>query len=686
MPNRLAQETSPYLLQHKDNPVDWYAWGPEALNAARERNVPILLSIGYSSCHWCHVMAHQSFENEAIARQMNEHFVCIKVDREERPDIDAIYMTALQALTGHGGWPLNIFLTPGGTPFFGGTYWPPVDQGGMPGFPRVLEAVSNQWQRNRDAIDRAASQVLEVLVQSTASLPDSRSNLDTTPEVALLNLAQRADPECGGFGGAPKFPQASIETFLLRHFHRTGSQQALQLAMDMLDAMARGGIYDQLGGGFSRYSVDAEWLVPHFEKMLYDNAQLLQIYLDAWRITASPRYRTVAIETSDWLLREMQHPAGGFYSALDADSEGEEGAFYVWTDHEIDEILPAEDADLARLHFGITPGGNFERRNVLSIVRSAEQLASSTGRTVAEVDSDLIRVRHAMVAARNTRERPGTDTKIVVGWNGLAFGALAETGGALGRSDFLRAAERAADRIIVSGFHADGRLARTVSDNCPTGYGLLEDHAFLAHGFLQLHAVTGDPRWLLSARNLAEAALDHFVADIGFWDTADYQERLVVRPRDLQDGATPSGNSMMLDVLLQLHDLTLDERYLAPVQPLLERFASAMAEHPAAFGNLLAVVERFLADHRQLVLAGGHDARALGDVVFERFEPFLSVGWASSSFDPAAWPLLANPTLPGDATGAAFLCQGMACLPPVFDPAALATLLDSASPGSEPTV
>ena len=683
MPNRLAKETSPYLLQHQHNPVDWYPWGSEALTLAQDRDVPILLSIGYSSCHWCHVMAHQSFENESIARYMNEHFVCIKLDREERPDIDSIYMTALQALTGHGGWPLNIFLTPDGTPFFGGTYWPPVDQGGMPGFPRVLEAVEAQWNRNRDGIDRAAEQVMGVLQQSVAFLPASGpSNLETAPDLAITTLQHREDQMHGGFGDAPKFPQASIATFLLRHHRRTRSVPALEMTTRMLDGMARGGIYDQLGGGFSRYSVDAAWLVPHFEKMLYDNAQLLQLYVDAWRVTKNERYRQVTIETADWLLRELQHPQGGFYSALDADSEGEEGAFYVWRDEDLNDVLaPEDDADLARLHFGITPGGNFEGKTVLSVVRTIPELAASLDRTPESVREDVARVRTAMLEARNTRVRPGTDTKVIVSWNGLALGALAESGTAFGRPDYIQAAELAANRILTDGIHADGRLARTIGERGPGGDGLLEDHAFLAHGLLRLHASTGNPRWLLEARRLADQVLAHFTAQSGFWDTADYHEQLVVRPRDVQDGATPSGNSMMLDVLLQLHDLTLDERYLAPVDPMLRQFSAAMGEHPTAFGYLLAVLERHLADHRQLVLVGGTEANPLAEVVKERLEPFLTVAWAAVEFDPASWPTLADRALPVGSPAAAFLCQGMTCLPPITTPAALVESLDVTESG-----
>jgi uncharacterized protein YyaL (SSP411 family) len=494
MPNRLASESSPYLLQHQDNPVDWFPWSDEALATARQRDVPILLSIGYSACHWCHVMAHQSFENEPIAHYMNEHFMCIKVDREERPEIDAIYMSALQSMTGQGGWPLNIFLTPNGEPFFGGTYWPPVDTGGMPGFRRVLEAVNLQWRTNRASIDSSTSQVMEILQQSTAFIPARQVTLEGIPEAAVAALQTRHDPVHGGFGGAPKFPQASILTFLLRHVRRTGDEMALSMCTTMLDGMLNGGIHDHLGGGFSRYSVDAEWLVPHFEKMLYDNAQLLQVYLDAWRLTGNSDYRTVADGIASWLLREMEAPEGGFFSALDADSEGHEGTFYIWTDAQLDASLEPNLADLAKLHFGVTPGGNFEGRTVLSIVRTASELAEATGRTVAEVEADLATIRATLWNGREERIRPATDTKVIVSWNGLTIAAMAEAGMSLGNPAYLNSAVRAATRIVGESVRAGADLARVFGPGGGSGTGVLEDHAFLALGLLRLHAATGAVR------------------------------------------------------------------------------------------------------------------------------------------------------------------------------------------------
>ncbi|HYJ13491.1 MAG TPA: thioredoxin domain-containing protein [Thermomicrobiales bacterium] len=676
MPNRLAAESSPYLLQHQDNPVDWYPWGDEALAIARQRDVPILLSIGYSACHWCHVMAHQSFENESIAQYMNEHFMSIKVDREERPEIDAIYMSALQSMTGQGGWPLNIFLTPDGEPFFGGTYWPPVDTGGMPGFRRVLEAIDHQWRTNRPSIDSATSRVMEVLHQSTAFIPTRQVALEGISEAAVTVLEHQSDPVNGGFGAAPKFPQASILNFLLRHVRRTDDEEALSICTSMLDGMSNGGIHDQLGGGFSRYSVDADWLVPHFEKMLYDNAQLLQIYLDAWRLTGNVDYRTVADGISSWLLREMEAPEGGFFSALDADSEGHEGTFYIWTNAELDECLDPDLADLARLHFGVTPTGNFEGRTVLSIERSATELAEATGRTLAEVETDIAAIREILWNVREKRIRPATDTKVIVSWNGLAIGALADAGVSLGNVDYLNSATRAAKRIVVRSLSASEDLPRVCGPEGGSGTGVLEDHAFLAHGLLRLHAATGEFAWLEAARALADRILTSFRADIGFWDTSIRHQDLIVRPRDLQDGATPSGNSVALDVLLTLADLTMDDRYREPVEPLLTAMSVAMAEHPTAFGYLLSVLERCQADHRQVVLAGSVGAEPLVKVLFARFEPFLSIGWVQESNDAGqGWPLLADRSIPAGATGAAYLCQGMSCLPPIISPLELQTLL-----------
>jgi len=678
MPNRLAAESSPYLQQHKDNPVDWYPWGPEALARARSANTPILVSIGYSTCHWCHVMAHESFEDPAIAALMNDGFTCIKVDREERPDIDAIYMSAIQAMTGQGGWPLNVFLTPEAVPFFGGTYFPPRDKGGMPGFPRVLEAVHAAWTRNPDGVRETAGTILEYLAKASSGSPVPAGRpLDAVCAQALSGLAAQFDHEWGGFGNAPKFPQASVFDFLLRHHRRTSDPESLAMLTVTLDRMAAGGIYDHLGGGFARYAVDREWLVPHFEKMLYDNAQLMRVYLEAWRLTGTPAYRAVVEETAGWLLREMRSPGGGFWSALDADSEGVEGKFYVWTPAEIDGALPPEQADLVKLHFGVTEDGNFEGASILHVARPLTELAQSLNTPVDTLRSRIDEARALLVEERAKRIRPGTDTKVIVGWNGLAIGALATAGAALGRPDFVQAATEAAFLIARHGYHPGGALARTVANDEPTGIGLLEDHAFLASGLLELYAATGNMTWLDAAWKLAKSIVTRFrePGTPGFFDTAADHETLIVRPRDLQDGATPSGNSVAIDVLLTLSALSEQESLREPVDALLASVAAPMAEYPGAFGHYLAVAERTLADERQLVLAGSGIA-PFRDAFFARFKPFVTLGYAAKDLDASAWPTLADRPLPSGASAAAYLCQGKTCLPPVTDPGSLPGLLD----------
>ncbi|MGI8963351.1 MAG: thioredoxin domain-containing protein, partial [Thermomicrobiales bacterium] len=535
MPNRLASETSPYLLQHKENPVDWFPWGEDALQRARAEDKPILVSIGYSACHWCHVMAHESFENEGIAALMNEHFINIKVDREERPDIDSIYMTAIQAMSGQGGWPLNVFLTSDAVPFFGGTYWPPIDRQGMPGFPRVLEAIHKTWTTNRDGLQQSAQQVLGYLSASATGSPAGAALSETISDRAMERLTIQFDRDHGGFGQAPKFPQASVLEFLLRHHRRTGSSIALEMLATTLNRMASGGIYDHLGGGFARYSVDGEWLVPHFEKMLYDNAQLMSIYLDAWRVTRNQAYRKVVEETADWVLREMRSPEGGFYAAIDADSEGEEGKFYVWTPDEIDDVLEPEAADLIKLHYGVTQSGNFEGASILHISRPLGDLAVTLGSTEPEIGSDLNNASALLLATRDRRVRPGTDTKIIVSWNGVAIKALASAGVALDRPDLVEAACVAANLIVEQGLSADGHLVRTLTSGIPAGDGMLEDYAFLADGLLTLYSASGEHLWLKRSSALATVIRDRFAHTdgTGFFDTSSTHEALIIRPREL---------------------------------------------------------------------------------------------------------------------------------------------------------
>jgi hypothetical protein len=613
---------------------------------------------------------------------MNASFVNIKVDREERPDLDAIYMSAVQAMTGQGGWPLNVFLTPDGVPFFGGTYWPPRDQGGMPGFPRVLQAVADAWSSNRDGVLTTAGQLREYLESATESVPEAGPLSASLANAAAMSLREAFDDIHGGFGGAPKFPQASVLEFLRRHAHRVPESDAWAWVERTLDGMAGGGIYDQIGGGFARYAVDTRWLVPHFEKMLYDNAQLLSLYTHAWLLTRNPRHAEVVSQTVGWALREMRSPGGGFMAALDADSEGEEGKFYVWSIDEIDALLTAEQADLVKLHYGMTPGGNFEGRSILHVARPLEELAAAQDRTAADVQAMLDMAREQLLTVRDERVRPGVDNKVIVSWNALMLKALAEAGLAFDRQDWIDAATATAELLLDSGWH-DGRLARIVTDGEAAGSGTLEDYAFLADALLVLHGATGEPRWLLGAQALVEAIRSRFrhASGIGFYDTASDHETLVVRPRDLQDGAVPCGNSVALDAMWTLAHLKHDDGMRREVQASLATLASPMREHPAAFGRFLAVHERTLAPERQVVIAGvptSTSARMLRHAIAGLADPFLTLAHVVDDADAHTWPTLADRPFPNDAEAAAFVCQDQACLPPVTTARALISLLNPA--------
>ncbi len=687
MTNRLGQETSPYLLQHQNNPVDWFPWGPEALALAREQDRPILVSIGYSACHWCHVMAHESFENPSIANFMNKHFINIKVDREERPDIDSIYMTAVQAMTGQGGWPLNAFLTPDGTPFFAGTYWPPADRMGMPGFLKVLRSVNDAWTTNRDGVIDNAEQIRTYL-QNPRDIASEGSEADeltgTIAGDALAAVISQFDPVYGGFGNAPKFPQASVLEFLLRHWRRTGSSEALDIALTTLDHMAAGGINDQIGGGFARYSVDRTWLVPHFEKMLYDNAQLMSLYLDAWRITNAPSYRQVVERIATWTLTQMTSPEGGFYASLDADSEGVEGKFYVWTEPEVENALrptfSAEEIDLVKLHFGVTPQGNFEGSMILSIVRPVEELAEHSGKPAAEITDIVQRATKRLAQIRAARIAPARDEKAIVSWNGLMLKALSESGAALQNPDLIAAARRNAGFLLTHLRNGNGKLARTWRNGTLRGNGTLEDYAFIADGLVALYRVTSEIQWLDAAGELLDIMVESFQhpSGAGFYDTADDHEKLVIRPRDLQDGATPSGNAVACDLLLTFGMLRGDDKLLSFAERTLASLSRQMREHPIFMGRYLAVLERWLGPRSELIFAGDPDSESLRElraVVSKRYEPLLVVGFAIDTDERIAkrYPMLADRPIQGDAS--AYLCEHFTCLPPVTSPAALANLL-----------
>src|SRR5919112_1353811 len=525
MPNRLAGETSPYLLQHKDNPVDWYPWGDEALARAREEDKPMLVSVGYSACHWCHVMEHESFENDAIAATMNDLFVNIKVDREERPDLDSLYMAAVQSMTGHGGWPLNVFLTPDGTPFYGGTYFPPDDRMGMPGFPKVLEAVASAFRERRAEVEENAQQIRELLRRATTELPKPD---DLTPEIlatASEQLAQSFDARNGGFGGAPKFPQPAALEFLLRQDKRGGGQREAIMVQRTLERMASGGIYDQIGGGFHRYAVDAVWLVPHFEKMLYDNAQLASVYLAGFQAYGEDRYRQVAEETLDFVARELTDPRGGFYATLDADTAGHEGLFYTWTAEELDETLGPDDVAIANLWFNVEPGGNFEGRTVLATPRTAADVADRLGITESALTESLARIKQRLLEARAQRERPGRDEKVITSWNGLMLRAFADGSRILHRDDLRGVAESNAE-FVLEHLQREGRLLRSWKNGDARIGGFLEDYAFFVDGLLALYRATLDVRWLDEAMRLVQVMVAEFAdtAGVGFFDTSASHE------------------------------------------------------------------------------------------------------------------------------------------------------------------
>jgi uncharacterized protein YyaL (SSP411 family) len=576
-PNRLIHETSPYLLQHAENPVDWYPWGEEALNKAEAEDKPVLLSVGYSSCHWCHVMAHESFEDEAIAQLMNEMFVNVKVDREERPDLDTIYMRAVVTMTGRGGWPLTVFLTPGGQPFFGGTYFPPESRHGLPAFPQVLLSVSRSYRERREEILRSAREFATNL--SYQDLSSSAPDVDLSPRTldqAVRNLSQNHDATHGGFGQAPKFPQAMILDFLLREYSRTGNSLALRIVERSLEKMARGGIYDQLGGGFHRYSVDARWLVPHFERMLYDNSQLARVYLHAWQVTGNEFFRTITEEILDYVEREMTDQSGGFYSTQDADSEGEEGKFFVWTPNEIREVLGDNVAGAFIAAYGVTRQGNFEGKNILEFVGDLDRRPA------------LAEARRALFDAREERAHPGRDEKVLTSWNGLMLAAFAEAARALNRNDYRGVAERNAEFLLRELRLKNGRLLRTWKTGEAKLNGYLEDYAYLIEGLLELDQTTFEPRWFVAAQELAETMLAHFQAPQGgFFDTSDDHETLVTRPRDLQDNATPSGNAMATTVLLKLAGLTNEVRNVDIAHEALAQMESMMAQYPLGFGQWL---------------------------------------------------------------------------------------------------
>ena len=659
MSNRLAQETSPYLLEHANNPVDWYPWGPEALVRAKRENKPILLSIGYSACHWCHVMARESFEDPEIATLMNRDFIPIKVDREERPDLDQVYMRAVQGMTGSGGWPMTAFLLPDGTPFFAGTYFPPMDRFGMPSFRRVLTAVADAFRNRMAEVEATAAQVREYLQRPAIPLAAGALRPALLDE-AYARLARDHDATYGGFGGAPKFPQPMLIDVLLRTHRRSGDPAALGMAVQTLRAMAAGGMYDQLGGGFHRYSVDERWLVPHFEKMLYDNALLPRAYLDAWQLTGDIAFRRVAEETLEFVRRELRSPEGGFYSSLDADSEGEEGRFYVWTRRELERALGVDDAAAVARAFDVTDAGNFEGRNILHPL---------TPNATAVLDA----VRDRLLAAREQRVRPQRDEKVIAGWNGLMLRAFAEAARVLDRPDLLSIAEANA-RFLLSRMRSGERMQRSYKDGRATLAGYLEDQAAVADGLLSLYEATFDGAWLDELRRLVRELLAAFWDEprAAFFDTAADQERLMVRPQDVTDNAIPSGTSMAVDVLRRAGMLLGEDLWMAKARSTLERLAPTAAKAPLAFGRLLAALDFELGRPVELAVIGtpaDPQTKRLLDVARLRYLPNRLVA-AAPEGDGRGIPLLAERrALDGEAT--AYLCEGFVCQSPTTDPVEL---------------
>ncbi|MCA1831706.1 MAG: thioredoxin domain-containing protein [Actinobacteria bacterium] len=682
MTNRLAHETSPYLLQHAENPVDWFPWGPEAIERSNSEDKPILLSIGYAACHWCHVMERESFENHDIARLMNMWYVPVKVDREERPDLDAIYMDAVQALTGHGGWPMTVFLTPDGKPFYGGTYFPPEDRHGMPGFKRLLEAVHDAWVNQRDDLVRQADELTSHISKTLEPHAREHDPQELTLTSALGVIRDSFDAEWGGFGSAPKFPQPMNIEFLLR-MHARGESDALPPADLTLRRMARGGMFDHAGGGFHRYSVDRQWLVPHFEKMLYDNAQLVRTYARAYLVTHDEQYRRTALATADYLLREMRHPDGGFYSSQDADSEGVEGKYYVWS---LDEFRTAagEDADVAAAYWNVTEGGNWESTNILWAPRDDEEVAAELGLPVADILGAVDRARARLRDVRSVRVPPATDDKILTSWNGLAISGLVEAGRIFERADLVDAAGDAARFLVRELRDGAGRLLRSWRDGRTSGPGFLDDYALLAAALLDLYETTFDESWFVESLRLCAEAVRLFADDTGagFFDTGVDADALLLRPKDVFDNALPCGNSAMAGLLLRLAAFTgealLEERALA----YLKLLQPAMAGSPLGFGHLLGALDLHLARAKEVAIAGDPGSPgvlAMARVVWESPQPNRVL--AAGNTEGTSVALLKGRTAQ-DGAATAYVCEGFFCLAPVTDPGDLRGLLASAGSGS----
>ncbi len=672
--NALAGETSPYLLSHAHNPVRWHPWGPEALELAKSEDKPIFLSVGYSACHWCHVMERETFEDPKVGAFLAEHFISIKVDREERPDIDEVYMAAVQAMTGSGGWPMTVFLTPELEPFYGGTYFPPVGRQGMPSFMQVVSAISERWREDPEALVEQGAKLTEHLAQQTGANLTGELTEDIL-ERNFKQLHERYDPEWGGFGAAPKFPHSMDVRACLRHAKRTGEALALEMAVQTLDKMAAGGMHDQLGGGFHRYSVDEKWLIPHFEKMLYDNGLLVPAYMDAFQLTGEPRHAEVARRALDWMLREMVTPEGGFASAQDADAGGVEGAFFAWTPEELEEVLGAEHGRFAAEWFGVTPDGNFEHgTSALWRPEPGQVVAERLGVKLERLEAAMTESLPKLLAVREQRVKPATDDKVLTSWNGMAIGAAARAARVLGEPRYLDAARRAAEFIWGHMRQESGRLFATSRAGRAQHEGTLDDYAFLTEGLIELYQADGDPRWIERALALVDLVETHFSAGKlgGYFNTADCAEALIVRPRTLHDGALPAGNAVQAGNLLRLAALTGRQELAEQARGVIASLAELANRHPSVFSQLLAAVELDAHGVREVVLAGPREAEFEAELT-ARFLPDVVIARVREGVSTELLPVLEG-RLEADA---AFLCQGGTCQLPAEEPAALGLQLDA---------
>jgi uncharacterized protein YyaL (SSP411 family) len=677
--NRLQHETSPYLRQHADNPVDWYPWGDDAFQRAKAEDKPILLSVGYSACHWCHVMAHESFEHAPTAQVMNDLFVNIKVDREERPDVDDIYMQAVMGMTGHGGWPMTVFLTPEGKPFYGGTYYPREPRHGMPAFRQVLVAVAEAFKDRRAGVEEQAGQMAEALNRDLLAIGGDPDGL--TPDLIAhgqAQISQGFDSTHGGFGRHPKFPQPMNLEFMLRAHLRSAEREPLHQVLFTLRKMANGGIYDQIGGGFHRYSVDPIWLVPHFEKMLYDNAQLSRLYLHAWQISGDDFFKRIAEDIYDYIRREMTAPSGGFYSATDADSEGEEGKFFVWSKAEIESLL-GDDAAAAVEYWGVSSRGNFEGHNILNVPNDEDVVAARLNLSAEALQAAVARAREILYAERALRVSPGLDDKILSAWNGMMLASLAEAARVLDRADYRAAAVRAGEFLLTAMTAPDGRLYRTHKDGLSKLNAYLEDYACWIDALLELYQTTFEARWFTEARRLTDHVLTHFSAsDGGFFDTSDDHEALIARPRNMQDNAVPSGNGLMVKQLLRLAAYTGDARYEEAARRTLTLLTGALRQAPQAFTESLSALDMLTAGLTEIAIVGDPaDAgtKALLEEVNRQWRPNAVLALAPAAVEgESVVPLLSHRTL-RNGQPTAYVCRHFVCANPVTVPDALRTLL-----------